>query len=148
PIGSSATALTSSNTIVARLPRRTARAPPSRARSARARFSLRRRACPRGPRRGDHRSRDRGAGTRPASVVRSDGRSDRAGRGRAAPRPLRTHYGAEGEADVLLIDLPKGGYVPRFTERRPAVPSFAANVLRLHVLPPNGTAFDAFAVSP
>src|SRR5690606_37081977 len=61
---------------------------------------------------------------------------------------LRTYYGAEGEADVLLIDLPKGGYVPRFTERRPAVPSFAANVLRLHVLPPNGTAFDAFAVSP
>lgn len=61
---------------------------------------------------------------------------------------LRTYYGAEGEADALLIDLPKGGYVPRFAERGPAAPSSAANVLRLSVLPPSGTTFDAFAVSP
>src|SRR5690606_4618334 len=44
--------------------------------------------------------------------------------------------------------LPKGGYVPRFTERRPAAPSFGAIVLRLSVLPPSGTTFDAFALSP
>ena len=30
---------------------------------------------------------------------------------------LRSYYEDEGEADVVLISLPKGGYVPEFSER-------------------------------
>ena len=31
---------------------------------------------------------------------------------------LSSYYEAEGEADLVLISLPKGGYVPEFSERR------------------------------
>src|SRR6266849_5377182 len=32
---------------------------------------------------------------------------------------LSSYYEDEGEADRVLISLPKGGYVPEFSERRP-----------------------------
>ncbi len=32
---------------------------------------------------------------------------------------LLAHYGGEGSADPLLIDMPKGGYVARFAQRAP-----------------------------
>jgi hypothetical protein len=47
-----------------------------------------------------------------------------------------------------LISLPKGRYVPEFTERRPREASNSAAVLRLSILPPENTSFDSFAVSP
>ena len=31
---------------------------------------------------------------------------------------LRSYYEQEGESDLVLISLPKGGYVPEFSERR------------------------------
>ena len=61
---------------------------------------------------------------------------------------LRSYYEGEGEADSVLISLPKGGYVPEFSERRsPAAPKRTA-VLRLSILPPESTSFESFAVSP
>src|SRR5215470_17822679 len=40
---------------------------------------------------------------------------------------LSSYYEDEGEADLVLISLPKGGYVPEFSERpRAATPSSAA----------------------
>ncbi len=61
---------------------------------------------------------------------------------------LSSYYEAEGGADPVLIALPKGRYVPEFTERRPQEPSKSAAVLRLSILPPDNASFDSFAVSP
>ena len=36
---------------------------------------------------------------------------------------LSSYYEGEGEADRVLIALPKGGYVPEFSERQPPAPS-------------------------
>ena len=50
-----------------------------------------------------------------------------------------------------MISLPKGGYVPEFSERRPRRPSASPKetaVLRLSILPPENAAFDFFAISP
>ncbi len=58
---------------------------------------------------------------------------------------LRSYYDGEGQADALLIELPKGSYVPRFSERR-TVPR--ADVLRLSIVLPGDSPVDSFAVSP
>jgi Tol biopolymer transport system component len=61
---------------------------------------------------------------------------------------LRSYYQGEGEADRLLISLPKRGYVPEFSERQLPAPSKRIDVLRLSILPPERASFDSFAVSP
>jgi len=61
---------------------------------------------------------------------------------------LSSYYEAEGGADPVLISLPKGRYVPEFTERRPREASPRAGVLRLSILPPENASFESFAVSP
>jgi len=61
---------------------------------------------------------------------------------------LSSYYEAEGGADPVLISLPKGRYVPEFTERQPREASQHAGVLRLSILPPEGASFESFAVSP
>jgi hypothetical protein len=55
---------------------------------------------------------------------------------------LGAYYEAEGGADPILISLPKGRYIPEFTERRP-VQSRGAGVLRLSVLPPEDAIFES-----
>ena len=61
---------------------------------------------------------------------------------------LSSYYEDEGEADLVLISLPKGGYVPEFAERRrPPAPGRGA-VMRLSILPPENASFESFAVSP
>ena len=72
--------------------------------------------------------------SRPASF---DSKSDpivRVEAGRLRDR-LSSYYEAEGGADTVLISLPKGRYVPEFTER-PREASKGAGVLRLSILPP------------
>ena len=84
---------------------------------------------------------------RPASF---DSKSDpivRVEAGRLRDR-LSSYYEAEGGADPVLISLPKGRYVPEFTERRPREASKSAGVLRLSILPPENASFESFAVSP
>ena len=61
---------------------------------------------------------------------------------------LSTYYEAEGGADPLWISLPKGRYVPEFSERRPPDVSKSGAVLRLSILPPEHASFESFAVSP
>jgi hypothetical protein len=91
---------------------------------------------------------------------------------------LNSYYQSAGRADRVLISLPKGSYVPEFTERHfspsarishPAVLIIAGGLLgfavaltlshlrpskesgevvRLSILPPEGTSFESFAVSP
>jgi Tol biopolymer transport system component len=61
---------------------------------------------------------------------------------------LSSYYEAEGGADPVLISLPKGRYVPDFTERYPREASRNAGVLRLSILPPQNASFESFAVSP
>jgi eukaryotic-like serine/threonine-protein kinase len=61
---------------------------------------------------------------------------------------LRAYYQGEGEADRVLIAVPKGGYVPQFSERQPPLPTARIEVLRLSILPPDRASFDSFAVSP
>src|SRR6266849_3565740 len=61
---------------------------------------------------------------------------------------LSSYYQGEGEADRVLIALPKGGYVPQFSERQPLAPPKRINVLRLSILPPENASFESFAVSP
>src|SRR5712691_6085529 len=61
---------------------------------------------------------------------------------------LSSYYEDEGETDRVLISLPKGGYVPEFSERRPPGAPKRTAVLRLSILPPENASFDSFAVSP
>jgi len=61
---------------------------------------------------------------------------------------LSCYYEAEGRADPVLISLPKGRYVPEFTELQPRETSRSSGVLRLSILPPEDSAFEFFAVSP
>ena len=60
---------------------------------------------------------------------------------------LNAYYEAEGGADPISIALPKGRYIPEFTERWTVQPS-TSGVLRLSVLPPENAIFESFAVSP
>jgi len=61
---------------------------------------------------------------------------------------LGSYYEAEGDDDPVLISLPKGRYVPEFSERRPREAPKSAGVLRLSILPPENASFESFAVSP
>lgn len=94
---------------------------------------------------------------------------------------LDSYYRREGAEDPVVISLPKGGYIPEFSERQPmplspparkrslashagwALFGLAALALawlvfhkapasagsfRLSILPPDGTAFESFAISP
>jgi eukaryotic-like serine/threonine-protein kinase len=92
---------------------------------------------------------------------------------------LNSYYESAGRADRVLIALPKGTYVPEFTERQislaartthpgllllgGALVGFALAfillsyfrhrestgvVVRLSILPPEGTSFESFAISP
>jgi Tol biopolymer transport system component len=61
---------------------------------------------------------------------------------------LSSYYEAEGGADPVLISLPKGRYVPEFTELRPREAPKSAGVLRLSILPPEDASLESFAVSP
>src|SRR6266567_1362777 len=61
---------------------------------------------------------------------------------------LSSYYRGEGEADGVLISMPKGGYVPEFSERRAPPSSVRIDVLRLSILAPENTSFESFAVSP
>lgn len=91
---------------------------------------------------------------------------------------LGAYYEDEGKVDSILITLPKGRYVPEFSERQTAKPQktwrrpllitavvlFAflcaagfiyfrhapesGKLLRLTILPPENTSFESFAVSP
>ena len=61
---------------------------------------------------------------------------------------LTAYYEAEGAVDPVSISLPKGSYVPEFTERRPPEAPASAGVLRLSMLPPENASFESFAVSP
>lgn len=61
---------------------------------------------------------------------------------------LNSYYQGEGEADRVLIALPKGGYVPEFSERHPTVSPKRIDVLRFSILPPANASFESFAVSP
>ena len=59
---------------------------------------------------------------------------------------LRDYYDRHARADDVFISVPKGAYVPQFVEREPQTP--LQNVLRLSILPPAGTDFESFAISP
>ena len=61
---------------------------------------------------------------------------------------LREYYDRHGPADDVLISVPKGGYVPEFSERQPTAQPQIPNVLRLSLLPPESAAFDSFVISP
>src|ERR1700722_4734203 len=61
---------------------------------------------------------------------------------------LRSYYESEGEADSVSISLPKGRYVPEFSERRLSAAPKRTAVLRLSILPPENASFESFAVSP
>jgi Tol biopolymer transport system component len=61
---------------------------------------------------------------------------------------LNSYYHGAGEADRVLISLPKGGYVPEFSERQPPASSKRIDVLRFSILPPENASFESFAVSP
>lgn len=47
-----------------------------------------------------------------------------------------------------MISLPKGGYVPEFSERRSPAAAKRTAVLRPSILPPESTSFESFALSP
>lgn len=47
-----------------------------------------------------------------------------------------------------VVDLPKGRYVAVFSERQPQIDPLAVDVVRLSILPPAGTSFNSFTVSP
>jgi Tol biopolymer transport system component len=79
-----------------------------------------------------------------------DSRSDpivRVEAGRLRDR-LSSYYETEGGADPILISLPKGRYVPEFTERQARATFTSAGLLRLSILPPGNAAFESFAISP
>ena len=61
---------------------------------------------------------------------------------------LRDYYDGEGEADEVLISVPKGGYVPAFTERQRPAMLQRVNILRFSLLPPANAIFESFVVSP
>ena len=61
---------------------------------------------------------------------------------------LSSYYEGEGEVDFVLISLPKGRYVPEFSERRLSSAPKRTAVLRLSILPPENASFESFAVSP
>jgi len=61
---------------------------------------------------------------------------------------LQEYYNGHGADDDLLITMPRGGYLPAFSDRQPAPALSRSEVLRLSVLPPEHAAFDSFVISP
>ena len=61
---------------------------------------------------------------------------------------LSSYYGGEGQTDRTLISIPKGGYIPEFSERQAVTSLRRADVLRLSILPPENASFESFAISP
>lgn len=61
---------------------------------------------------------------------------------------LREYYDHHGTADDVLISVPKGGYVPEFSERQPRAHLQALEALRFSILPPENAVFDSFVISP
>lgn len=61
---------------------------------------------------------------------------------------LRDYYNGHGRADDVLISVPRGSYLPAFSERQPTVEIGRLDVLRLSVLPPENTAFDSVVIAP
>ena len=59
---------------------------------------------------------------------------------------LRDYYDRHGHADDVLISVPKGAYVPQFVEREPQTQ--ASGRAPALDLPPAGTDFESFAISP
>jgi eukaryotic-like serine/threonine-protein kinase len=59
---------------------------------------------------------------------------------------LRDYYDGPGYADDVLISVRKGAYIPQFVERELQTPR--CDMLRLSILPPAGTDFESFAISP
>lgn len=59
---------------------------------------------------------------------------------------LREYYDRHAGSDDVFISVPKGAYVPQFLEREPKTQ--IRDVLRLSILPPAGTDFESFAISP
>jgi hypothetical protein len=61
---------------------------------------------------------------------------------------LRNYYNGHGRTDDVLISVPKGGYLPAFSERQPTTEFEKPNVLRLLVLPAENTVLDSFVIAP
>jgi Tol biopolymer transport system component len=59
---------------------------------------------------------------------------------------LREYYNRHAGADDVFISVPKGAYVPQFVEREPQTQVY--DVVRLSILPPAGSDFECFAISP
>ena len=84
--------------------------------------------------------RDRRRGPGPKPIVRfENGSVVRVEAGRLRDR-LREYYDQHGPADDVLISVPKGGYVPEFSERQPPAQPQIRNVLWLSLLPPESAA--------
>ncbi|HEY2016399.1 MAG TPA: hypothetical protein VGH38_23000 [Bryobacteraceae bacterium] len=60
---------------------------------------------------------------------------------------LREYYNGHGSSDDVRISVPKGGYLPVFSERQ-ATALRGPDVLRLSILPPEDTVFDSFVIAP
>jgi Tol biopolymer transport system component len=58
---------------------------------------------------------------------------------------LHAYYELEGQADSVLIELPKGRYVPRFAERRV---ERRVDLVELSIILPIDAPVDSFAISP
>ena len=61
---------------------------------------------------------------------------------------LNSYYEGDGQADRTLVSIPKGGYIPEFSERHPLTPLKRIDLLRLSILPPDNASFESFAISP
>src|SRR5712691_6716008 len=61
---------------------------------------------------------------------------------------LNSYYEDQGEVDPVLVSLPKGGYVPEFSERQSSAAPKRTAVVRLSILPPENASFESFAISP
>src|SRR5215471_10979992 len=79
-----------------------------------------------------------------------DSRSDpivRVEAGRLRDR-LSSYYESHGNADGVVITIPKGGYVPEFADRTPPAAPTGPAILRFSILPPHNASFESFAISP
>ncbi len=61
---------------------------------------------------------------------------------------LRDYYDHDGFDDEVVISVPKGGYVPVFSERQQPAQSPTVDVLRVSLLPPDNAIVDSFVISP
>lgn len=61
---------------------------------------------------------------------------------------LVEYYDREGMDDDVLICVPKGGYVPAFSERPVSPSPPRVDVLRLSLLPPRNAVFDSVVIAP